>query len=184
MDQLAEHMRSHMARVAPTQSEDNVFRLPHLSRLGDQGSEALDLVYQAADVIRANEGRAAETEARLLDMARNAAEKLENAVTLIGAAGEARRTSEARAHAAENAVIALDAKVQRSEEVLREMQVLVSTLQARLSDAVSRATTAEKRAIEATNALAIVKNAILTKLLGAKSNTSANLAASAGRSAA
>jgi SMC interacting uncharacterized protein involved in chromosome segregation len=109
---------------------------------------------------------------------------LENAVRLIGTADEARRASEARTHAAENALIALDAKAQRSEKLLRETQALVSALQARLSDAESRAATAEKRATEATNALATVKNAILTKLLGAKSNASENVAASAGRSAA
>ena len=181
MDQLREHMRNHMTRFGARESGDNVFRLSNArSRAGeDQSSKALELVYQAAEVIKANEDRAAEAEACALDAARHAIEELENAVRLISSAEEAKRTSEARAHVAESAIMELDSKVQALEKILRDTQTQISSLQAQLSDTESRAETAEKRATEATRALACVENAIRTKLLGERRNVSRSVTVAA-----
>ena len=182
MDQLREHMRNHMTRFGARESGDNVFRLSNArSRAGeDQSSKALELVYQAAEVIKANEDRAAEAEACALDAARHAIEELENAVRLISSAEEAKRTSEARAHVAESAIMELDSKVRALEKILRDTQTQISSLQAQLSDTESqRAETAEKRATEATRALACVENAIRTKLLGERRNASRSVTVAA-----
>jgi predicted RNase H-like nuclease (RuvC/YqgF family) len=157
-----------MAGFASRGLGDNIFPLPHAhSRSGEHhSSEALDLVYQAAEVIRANEQRAAKTKAETLDLARRAIERLESAEKQLRSAYEAERTSKARAHTAETNAMRLEARVEELEKLLRDTQSLVSAMQTKLSNAELRAKSAEAQATQAKTALVCVENAIRTQLLG------------------
>ena len=64
--------------------------------------EAIDLVQQAADLIRCKEARAAEIEARAHDLARRAVEQLNLAERRVHSAEAARRAAEAGIEAAQH----------------------------------------------------------------------------------
>ena len=168
MSQLREHMRNHMARSVSGDGGGNLllFRDGRSRIAQHHRSEALDLVYQAADVIRADKLRAAETEAKTLAVAQRAINQLGYAEQQLRSAYEARRTTEARAHTAETAVMMLNARAQELEKLLSEAQSLVSALQTKLSNAELRAENAERQATLAKQALVSVESAIRTQLIG------------------
>jgi len=69
----------------------NLYAFPETTPASDGSSEALDLVYRAADMFREVEERAHETEARAHAMCRAASEKVRQAEMRADAAERAHR---------------------------------------------------------------------------------------------
>ena len=135
----------------------------------DQGTIALDLVYQAADVFRGMEQRARETEARARSLCNTVIEKV--------------RRAEMRAEAAEYAhrTLMIDAedKLRHASRALEEAQRHLEAKEDQLTAAEFRAQAAEVEAREAKQALSLVEEAIRTRLLCASSKADTRLTAAA-----
>jgi hypothetical protein len=108
----------------------------------NDGQSAIDLVYQAAEVVGNMQDHARQTEIRAQTLCRNAIEKL--------------RLAETRADAAENSLNLAESRIASAE--------------ARLCAAELRAKSAETRARELDQALTLIEKAIRTRLLGAGRN--------------
>jgi hypothetical protein len=124
-----------------SEREDNVLAFPRgrIERTGNEGQSALDLVYQAAEVVGNLQDQARQIEARAQSLCRDALEKF--------------RSAERRTEAAENA--------------LNIAQSRIASAEARLSAAELRASKAENRARDLDQALTQIEQAIKTRLLGA-----------------
>lgn len=106
------------------------------------GQSALDLVYQAAEVVSDLQDQVRQTETRTQSLCRSAVEKL--------------RLSERRAEAAEHALYLAESRT--------------SSAEAKLSAAELRAKNAETRARELEAALSLIEEAIRSRLLGEAQN--------------
>ena len=117
MNWLREHMRDQLMNVASADVRHNVASFPgdRAPALRHGTSSALDLVSEAAGVIRDIQERAAESEARAKAMAEGALEKLQAAVSRI-------ESAEAARDAAEEALGRLSAKLQEAEHELGRTQ--------------------------------------------------------------
>jgi chromosome segregation ATPase len=95
-DWLRKHMRQHIANSSVNESTDNVldFR-PASNSPKNQGAVALDLVYQAAELIGDIDHRATERHARAEALAEQAIEKLKIADDRVRSAESARHAAEA-----------------------------------------------------------------------------------------
>jgi hypothetical protein len=107
-------------------------------RTNDGGQSALDLVYQAAELVSNMQEEARQRETRAQGLCRSAVEKL--------------RVAERRVEAAESALSFAESRL--------------SSAEARLSAAELRAKNAETRARELDQALSHIEEAIRTRLLG------------------
>src|SRR5271154_6388257 len=120
----------------------------------DRGANALDLVYQAADVFRDMEVRALETEARAESLCKAAAERL--------------RSAEARSEASERArreiITEAECKLQDASRALRKAELRITASEDRATASELRAQLAEAKAREAIEALALVEEAIRKRL--------------------
>jgi hypothetical protein len=115
----------------------------------NDGQSAIDLVYQAAEVVGNMEDHARQTEIRAQTLCRNALEKF--------------RLAERRTEAAEDALNLAESRIASAE--------------AKLSAAELRAKKAEARARELDQALTLIEEAIRTRLLGAGRNDRGSSAA-------
>jgi hypothetical protein len=115
----------------------------------NDGQSAIDLVYQAAEVVGDMQDHARQTEFRAKTLCRNALEKL--------------RLAERRTEAAENALNFAESRIASAE--------------AKLSAAELRAKNAETRARELDQALTLIEETIRTKLLGVGRNVCGSSAA-------
>jgi hypothetical protein len=104
----------------------------------NDGQSAIDLVYQAAEVVGKLQDHARQTEARAHALCKSAIEKF--------------RLAEKRTEAAENALTLAESRVASAE--------------AKLSAAELRTKKAETMALELDRALKLIEDAIRTKLLG------------------
>jgi hypothetical protein len=133
----------------------NVYDLPDAAPGPEEGSAALDLVYQAADAFRASQDRAREIEARAQFLCRQASEKV--------------RQAEMRAEAAERAyrelMVAVDQKLKDAHRALDQAQANVSTQTDKQLAAEFRAQQAEAETREVKRALGLVEEAIRRRLL-------------------
>jgi polyribonucleotide nucleotidyltransferase len=134
----------------------NVHELPpSAAPAPDEGSAALDLVYQAAEAFRASQERARETEAHAQFLCRQASEKLQQA--------------EMRAEGAERAyrelTVAVDQKLKEAYRALEQAQANISAQMDKQVAAEFRAQQAEAQAREAKRALELVEEAIRRRLL-------------------
>lgn len=133
----------------------NVYELPDAAPGPEEGSVALDLVYQAADAFRASQDRARETEARAQFLCRQASEKV--------------RQAEMRAEAAERAyrelMVAVDQKLKDAHRALEQAQANVSAQTDKQLAAEFRAQQAEAETREVKRALGLVEEAIRRRLL-------------------
>lgn len=122
------------------EQDEHVFAFPRRSvePIRNDGQSAIDLVYQAAEVVGNLQDRARQTEIRAQTLCRSALEKL--------------RVAERRTEAAEKALNIAESRVASAE--------------ARLSAAELRAKKAETRASELDQALTLIEDAIRSKLLG------------------
>jgi hypothetical protein len=126
----------------PADDSDNVLNFPPRQRAdrqaSDSGQSALELVYQAAELVGNLQEEARQTETRAQSLCRSAAERL--------------RIAEQRAQAAESA--------------LSHAESRLSSAEAKLCEAELRAKTAETRSRELDHALSRIEAAIRMRLLG------------------
>lgn len=125
----------------PADDSDNVLNFPRgqaARRVNDSGQSALDLVYQAVELVGNLQDEARQTETRAQGLCRSAVERL--------------RLAERRVEAAESASSLAESRL--------------SSAAAKLSAAELRAKNAETRARELDQALSRIEEAIRTRLLG------------------
>ena len=121
------------------EQDENVVAFPRRTEpVRSDGQSAIDLVYQAAEVVGTLHQNARETEIRAQNLCRTANEKL--------------RLAERRAESAENALNLAESRIASAE--------------ARLSTAELHAKNAETKAHELERALTSIEEAIRTRLLG------------------
>jgi chromosome segregation ATPase len=123
-----------------------------------EGVSAVDLVYQAAEMIKGVQDHAGEIEARAEELVRRAIAKLQASDTRIQSLEIERRASEAALNEA-------TARIQEVEKVLARAQSRIAASESQLSAADLRARTAEARANEAEKALIRIEDAIRSQLL-------------------
>ena len=131
----------------------------------DLGANALNLVYQAAEVFSDMEARARETEARAQSMCKAATERLLSAEARSRGCGPLRRQIITEAESAEAPRIA--------SRALRQAELQITTAEDRATAAELRAQLAEARAREAVEALSLVEEAIRSRFC-ASSSTGTN----------
>jgi exonuclease VII large subunit len=166
-DWLRGHMRDHVANSSMVDSADNIlnFQRPPYSAK-NPGAAALDLVYQAAELIGDVDNYAAERQARAENLAKQAIEKLKIADDRVRSAESARRAAEAEIKEFSDRVEKeLSVRLQEIEEAMEQTASRIAATEAQLSAAEQRARTAEIRANEAENALKRIEEAIRTRIL-------------------
>jgi chromosome segregation ATPase len=167
MNWLREHMQDQLAKAPSDDHAQNVVHFPaDTAPPRKSTSSALDLVAQAASVIRGIEERAAESEARARTLAEAAVEKLERAEVRINEA------ETARIHA-EDTLARVSARLQEAErELARTLGRLVAT-ENKLADAEHQLRGAEARATQADNAVTQIEDAIRAQIVGLQRNLAA-----------
>jgi hypothetical protein len=164
---LREHMREHMANANVSDSTDNILifeRSPYSAK--NPGATALDLVYQAAELIGDVDNYAPERQARAEALAGQAIEKLKIADDRVRSAESAQRTAEAESkELSDRMEKEFSAKVQEITETMEQTISRMAATEAQLAAAEQRAKAAELRANEAENALKRIEEAIRTQIL-------------------
>ena len=169
-DWLQEHMRDHIANQSAPNSAENVLSFRHPpNSANNPGMAALDVVYQAAELIRDVDNYAAERQARAETLAKQAIEKLKTAHDCV-------RTAESRTLAAEAKIKdfsdrvekEFNVKVREIEEGMERAASRMAVAEAQLSAAEQRARNAEERADEAEKALKHIEETIRTRNLREK----------------
>jgi len=167
MNWLREHMREQLAKAPSGDYAQNIVHFPADTAPPRSGtSSALDLVSQAASVIRGIEERAAESEARARALAEAALEKLEIAERRISDAEMARIQ-------AEDTLVRLSARLQEAERELARSQARVVAAENRLADAEYQLRAAEARASHSEKAVNEIEDAIRTEIVGLQRNLAA-----------
>jgi chromosome segregation ATPase len=167
MNWLREHMRDEFAKAPSGGHAQNVVHFPADNSPPRNGtSSALDLVAQAAGVIRGIEERAAQTEARARALAEAAVEKLERAEIRISDA------ETARIHA-EDTLVRLSARLQEAERELARTQSRLVAAENKLAEAEYQLHAAQVRATHADNAVVQIEDAIRAQIVGLQRNSAA-----------
>jgi SMC interacting uncharacterized protein involved in chromosome segregation len=167
---LREHMRNHLADSA-IDPREKVLRFPNASPPSAREEQAaLDLVSQAAQVIRTIEVEAATVEARARSLVQDAVEKLKLAESRIQSVDTARRT-------AEKCMREANARAEEAEKGIKEAQSLAAAAKAELYAMELRVKAAETRADETKHALIRVEDAIRTQLLDLRTTHNKRIAA-------
>jgi chromosome segregation ATPase len=158
MNWLREHMRDQL-RHASSGPGRNILDFPADTPATSRydTSSALDLVSQAAEVIRDIQDRATESEARAKALAESAIEKLQLAEARIHSAEAARGL-------AQGTLSKLSARLHEAEQELARTQSRIAAADAQLEH--MRA--AETRAFNSEKALNQIEDAIRTQLVGLK----------------
>jgi chromosome segregation ATPase len=138
----------------------------------DQGALVIQMVHQAAELIRGMEQQAADTESRAQALAKRLIAELELAEQRLCSADAERQASEARINEA-------NIRVHEADIALENAESLIAAIGVKLSAAERQADAAETRAKEADKALIRIEDAIRIHLLGQRSDASSNLAAAA-----
>ena len=164
---LREHMRNHIANSNMVEPTDNVFNfLSPLNSTKNPGAAALELVYQAAELIGHADDYAAERQARAETLAKQAIEKLNIAHDRVRSAESARHAAEAEIKEFSDQVeTKLTVKIQEIEKVMEQTVSRMAATEAQLAAAEQRAKTAEMRATEAENALRRIEQALRTEII-------------------
>ena len=161
MNWLREHMRDHIATPGSADPSRNVLKfssaVPEVS--GNNAASALELVAEAADVIKSIERRAIESETRAKSLAESAIEKLHHADSRIQAAEDARR-------AGEDNLVKVSARLQEVEKELMHAKSRLANADAQLANAEQRMKNFELRAIKAEKSVKDVESAIRMQLVG------------------
>jgi len=132
----------------------------------DQGSVALNLVYQAAEVFRGIEDRARETEARAQSICKSAADKLKFAEQRVEAAERDRRDTIDQA----------DRKLQDASRALKQVESRITVAEEYATAAEFRAQAAEVQVQKLRQELALIEDAIRRRLLCATPEARQNTA--------
>jgi chromosome segregation ATPase len=161
MNWLREHMRDHIATPSSADPSRNVLKFTSAvpEPPANNASSALDLVAEAAEVIKSIERRAIESETRAKSLAESAIEKLHHADSRIQASDEARRAGE------EN-LAKVNARLQEVEKELTHTKSRLANADAQFAGAEQRAKNFELRAIKAEKAVKDVESAIRLQLMG------------------
>jgi exonuclease VII large subunit len=178
---LREHMRDHIANHGALDSAENVlsFQSSPNSKM-NPGAAALDVVYQAAELIRDVDNYAAERHARAETLARQAIEKLKIAHDCVQSAESRRLAAEAEIKEFSDRVgKELSVKLQKIEEAMEQTASRIAATEAQLSAAEQRARTAEMRANDAENALKRIEEAIRSRILAKMPGNSSRRVATA-----
>jgi hypothetical protein len=166
-DWLRKHMRDHIANYSAFDSAENVLsfgRQPN-SETGP-GAAALNLVYQAADLIRDVDNYAAERQSRAETLAQQAIEKLKIAHDCVRSEQSGRLAAEAKIKAfSDRLENEINVRLQDVEKVMQQTTSRMAVTEAQLSIAEQRAKAAEMRANEAEDALKRIEDAIRTRIL-------------------
>jgi len=129
------------------------------------GADALDLVYQAAEIFSGMERDARELETRALAMCKTAAERL--------------KLAEQRTESAEQSLLEVVAEADRklidASRALTDIELRVTAAEEKAASAEVRAHVAETEAREAKQTLALVEDAIRRRLLCASPEASGKL---------
>jgi chromosome segregation ATPase len=160
MTWFREHRRDGFAAASSRDSRENILSFPSgppASR--HDASVALDLLSQAAEVIRGVQDRAGESEARARALAESAIEKLKLAEARINAAELARRV-------AEETLSGFSARLHEAERELTQTQSRIAAAETQLANAEQRVRAAEARAVSAEKAMRQIENAIRSQLVG------------------
>jgi chromosome segregation ATPase len=170
---LREHMRDHIGNHSALDSAENVLSLrrPPNSETSP-GAAVLNLIYQAADLIRDVDDYAAERQARAETLAKQAIEKVEIAEARVQSAESGRLAAEAETKEFSD-------RLQEVEKVMEQTASCIAATEAQLSAAEQRARTAEMRADEAEDALKRIEEAIRTQILEKRFGDSSRRAATA-----
>ena len=166
-DWLRERMREFVTNSNAVNSGDNILNFRHqTSSAKNPGAAALDLVYQAAELIGDVENFAAEREAHAELLANQAIEKLKIAEERVRSADLARRAAEADVTAFKERVEKeFNVKLQEIENAMEQAASRLAATEAQLTAAEQQANAAELRATEAENALKRIEAAIQTQIL-------------------
>ena len=166
-DWLREYMRDRLANYSAVDSAEDILesrRPPYSAK--NPGAAALDLVYQAAELIGDVDNYAAERQARAENLAKQAIAKLKIADDRVRSAESARRAAEAEIKEFSDRVEkGLSIKLQEVEEAMEQTASRIAATEAQLSAAEQRARTAEMRANDAENALKRIEEAIRSRIL-------------------
>ncbi len=133
----------------------------------DKGATALDLVYQAADVLRGMEKYARDTETRAQSLCTSALERLQLAEMRADAAERAQR----------ELIVTAERKLQDACRALEQAQSCIEAQKDKLTAVELRAEVAEAEARQAKEALALVEEAIRKRLLCANPDADVRLTA-------
>jgi hypothetical protein len=129
------------------------------------GSDALDLVYQAAEIFNGMERDARELEARALAMCRSAADRLK----------VAEQRTESAEHSLREVVANADRKLADASRALTEIELRITAAEDKAAAAEARAHVAETEARDAKQTLALVEDAIRRRLLCASPEASGKM---------
>ena len=166
-DWFRAYMDDTRPKTSAANSEDNIMNFglaPYPAK--NPGAAALDLVYQAAELIGDVDNYAAERQARAEALATQALEKLKVADDRVRAADSARRAAEAGMQEFSDRVEKqLNGRVQELEKEMERLVPRLASTEGQLAAALQRAKAAELRAKEAENALKRVEETIRTKIL-------------------
>jgi len=143
-------MTQHIRKIR--EGRDNILSLRPSEP--DLGANALDLVYQAAEVFSDMEARARETEARAQSMCKVATERVLSAEARSEAADRARR----------QIITEAECKLQDASRALRDAELRITAAEDRATAAELRAQFADTKAREAIEAIALVEEAIRKRL--------------------
>ena len=166
MDWLREHMRNHIANHSALDPAETVlsFKRPPNTEM-NPAAAALDVVYQAAELIRDVDNYAAERHALAETLAKQAIEKLKIAHDCVQSAESRRLAAEAKIKEFNDRVERdLSVRLQEVEKVMEQAASRIAAAEAQLSAAEQRARIAEIRANEAENALKRVEDEIRVRI--------------------
>ena len=156
---LQDYMRAHIGNHSAAGSAENKLglRRPPNSEMSP-GAAVLNLINQAADVLRDIDDHAAERHARAETLAKQAIEKVEIAEARVRSAESGRLEAEAETKEFSD-------RLREVEKVMEQTASRIAATEGQLSAAEQRARTAEMRADEAEDALKRVEEAIRTQIL-------------------
>jgi chromosome condensin MukBEF complex kleisin-like MukF subunit len=135
-------------------TRENVLSFARLNKSAS-GTNALNLVYQAAEVFDSIENHARATEARAQSLCQSALERLKSAEVRIEVVERARR----------EVIVEAEGKLQDASRALSQAQSRMKAIEDQLTATEFRAQAAEAEAREAKQSLALVEEAIRRRLL-------------------
>jgi hypothetical protein len=170
------HRRGIRSEVADSSSDlaENILTFQHdlSGPRKDQGALTIQMVHQAAELIRGMERQAADIESRAQDLAKRV-------IVELGLAEQRLCFAEAERQASEAGINKASLRVHEADIALEDAESLIASIEAKLSAAEEQADAAEARAKEAEKALISIEDAIRIHLLGQRPDASSNLAVAA-----
>jgi chromosome segregation ATPase len=151
MDWLRQHMRNHVRNVRPFPTAERAADTEPAGALSPAGTEALDLVHAAADVLWNMEEKSAAVETRARAFAHRASEELKRARDRIQAL-------EADCERLNGLAVESNDRLLGAEKAVEEAQARIAVLETQLAES-------EGRAVNAENMLTILEDTIRCEIL-------------------